>query len=62
MAASGSGNRRVSFGSIPDFNHAGEGVLLSGVIPGSPAEKAGLKEGDLLVEFGGAPIEDLRGL
>ncbi len=61
VTTSGSGARRVSFGSIPDFNHTGEGVLLSGVIPGSPAEKAGLKEGDLLVEFEGAPVEDLRG-
>lgn len=52
--------RRVSFGSIPDFNHAGEGVLLSGVIPGSPAEKAGLQQGDLIVEFAGVAIEDLR--
>ncbi len=59
--ASGGGGRRVSFGSIPDFNHTGDGVLLSGVIPGSPAEKAGLKEGDLIVEFAGTPVEDLRG-
>ena len=61
VPAAGDVSRRVSFGSIPDFNHTGEGVLLSGVIPGSPAEKAGLKEGDLLVEFEGAPVEDLRG-
>jgi hypothetical protein len=54
------GGRRVSFGSIPDFNHEGAGVLLSGVIPGSPAAKAGLQEGDLLVEFAGVGVEDLR--
>jgi hypothetical protein len=52
--------RRVSFGSIPDFNFTGKGVLLSGVIPGSPAETAGLKEGDTLVEFAGVAIEDLH--
>jgi hypothetical protein len=57
--AGGSG-RRVSFGSIPDFNYTGEGVRLSGVIPGSPAEKAGLKEGDLVVEFAGVGVADLR--
>jgi hypothetical protein len=57
--AGGSG-RRVSFGSIPDFNYTGEGVRVSGVIPGSPAEKAGLKEGDLLVEFAGVAVDDLR--
>lgn len=54
------GQRRVSFGSIPDFNYTGEGVRVSGVIPGSPAEQAGLKEGDLLVEFAGVAVEDLR--
>jgi hypothetical protein len=58
-APSGSTGRRVSFGSIPDFNHEGAGVLLSGVIPGSAAEKAGLKAGDLLVEFAGVEIENL---
>jgi hypothetical protein len=57
---SGGSGRRVSFGSIPDFNYTGEGVRVSGVIPGSPAEKAGLKEGDLLVEFAEVAIEDLR--
>ena len=53
------GRRRVSFGSIPDFQRQGEGVALTGVIPGSPADEAGLQEGDVIVEFGGAPIEDL---
>lgn len=56
---SGGSARRVSFGSIPDFNYDGEGVRLSGVIPGSPAENAGLKEGDLLVEFAGVSVSDL---
>jgi len=57
---SGGSGRRVSFGSIPDFNYTGEGVRVSGVIPGSPAEQAGLKEGDLLVEFAGVAVDDLR--
>jgi aminopeptidase N len=57
---SGGSGRRVSFGSIPDFNYTGEGVRVSGVLPGSPAEKAGIKEGDLLVEFAGVTVEDLR--
>ena len=58
-APSSGGGRRVSFGSIPDFNYTGEGVRVSGVIPGSPAEKAGIQEGDLLVEFAGIAVEDL---
>jgi len=56
----GGSGRRVSFGSIPDFNYSGEGVRVSGVIPGSPAEKAGLKTGDVLVEFAGVAVDDLR--
>jgi len=58
--AAGGSARRVSFGSIPDFNYSGKGVRVSGVIPGSPAEKAGLKEGDILVEFAGVAVDDLR--
>ena len=53
------GKRKVSFGSIPDFKFQGEGVKLSGVIPGSPAAAAGLEEGDLITGFGGAPVTDL---
>jgi S1-C subfamily serine protease len=59
-AGGGGTGRRVSFGSIPDFNYTGEGVRLSGVIPGSPAQKAGLEEGDVVVEFAGVAVEDLR--
>ena len=47
------------FGSIPDFGDAGGGVLLADVRPGSPAAKAGLQAGDLLVEFDGKPIQNL---
>ena len=34
-------------------------MRLSGVTPGGPADKAGLKAGDLVVEFGGKTIGDL---
>jgi len=36
----------------------GEGVLISEVIEGSPAEKAGLKPGDVIVELDGTKITD----
>ena len=55
----GGPRRRVSVGTIPDFNHSGGGVLIAGVIPGSPAEKVGMKKGDLLVEVAGTPVDDL---
>ena len=50
----------MSFGSVPDFAFPGPGVKLSGVTPGSPAEKAGLREGDVLLKLGDAEVTDLR--
>jgi hypothetical protein len=47
------------FGSIPDFGGPANGVRFSGVRDDSPAAKAGFKAGDVLVEFGGKPIQNL---
>lgn len=38
------------------------GALVSDVVPGSPAEKAGLKRGDVIAEFNGKPIKEHREL
>jgi len=51
--------RRISVGTVPDFSFQGQGVKISSVIPNSPAAKAGLKEGDILVEISDSPINDL---
>ena len=51
--------RRVSFGSIPDFSQESGGILLSGVVPGSAAEEAGLTAGDRLVEIDGTALETI---
>jgi membrane-associated protease RseP (regulator of RpoE activity) len=47
------------FGSIPDFGEIENGVKFADVKPGSPAAKAGLKAGDILVQFGDKPIKNL---
>jgi S1-C subfamily serine protease len=47
------------FGSIPDFAEPPTGVRLSDVREGSPAGKAGLKAGDILIEFDGKPVQNL---
>ena len=39
-----------------------KGVLLSGVLDGGPAERGGLKPGDVLVSVNAKPIDDVRGL
>jgi Tol biopolymer transport system component len=49
-------------GTIPDFSameSAAGGVKLADVRSGGPADKAGIKGGDVLVEMGGTRIENL---
>ena len=60
-AAARSGGPQPSMGTIPDMG-AGDvpGLRLSGVSPGSAAEHAGLRTGDVIVEFDGQTITDLQ--
>jgi hypothetical protein len=58
-SGSGGGGYGAYFGSIPDFGQVENGVKFSDVKPGSPAAKAGLKAGDVLVQFGDRPIKNL---
>ena len=55
----GGGGYGPYFGSIPDFGQEENGVKFSDVRPGSPANKAGFKAGDILVQFGSMPIKNL---
>ena len=50
---------RAYLGTIPDYTTEGTGVKLSGVRAGGPADKAGLKGGDVIVEFGGQKIANI---
>ncbi len=50
---------RTYLGTIPDYTTEVKGVKLSGVRGGSPAEKAGLKGGDVIVEFAGQKITNI---
>ena len=47
---------RPFFGSIPDFTREEPGYPISGVIHGSPAERCGLRGGDIIVRFGKSNI------
>ena len=54
---------RDSLGIIPDFSEtASAGVRLGGVRPGSPAERAGLRGGDVIVRFANVTIRTLEDL
>lgn len=41
---------------------APRGALISAVTPEGPAEKAGLKQGDIVTAFDGKPVEDMKRL
>jgi len=58
-ATGAGGGYGAYFGSIPDMGSEIEGVKFADVRDASPAAKAGLKRGDILVEFAGAPIKNL---
>jgi membrane-associated protease RseP (regulator of RpoE activity) len=59
----GPGGSRVTLGVVPDYgNEVEKGVKISGTVPGSPAEAAGLKAGDVIVQFGKDKIDSLYGL
>jgi hypothetical protein len=53
--------RRAALGTVPDFAYPGPGVRVEDLVPGSAAEAAGLRAGDVLVAFDGKPIDGLRG-
>ncbi|UCF66619.1 MAG: M20/M25/M40 family metallo-hydrolase [Acidobacteriota bacterium] len=55
-----SGERRVSLGTLPDFTFAGPGVKIERVMPDTPAAKAGLAAGDLILAIDGQQIGDVR--
>jgi len=57
--AGGRETLRAYLGTIPDYTTDVKGVKLSGVRGASPAEKAGLKGGDVIVEFAGQKIANI---
>lgn len=50
---------RAYTGTVPDYASEVEGLLLSNVIEGGPAAAAGLRGGDVIVEFAGRAITNI---
>ncbi len=50
----------VTLGIMPDYTFNGSGVRADGVSDGRPAQKAGLKAGDVIVQLGDYPVPDLE--
>ena len=64
-SASDSASRRgfrVTFGIVPDYSEDENGLKISGTRPASPAEKAGLKGGDVITKFRGKDIKSIYDL
>lgn len=50
---------RVYVGTVPDFAGEVDGYKLGGVTDGSPAAKAGLQAGDIIIQFGEKKISNI---
>jgi hypothetical protein len=60
--AGAGGGYGAYLGTVPDFTPVARGVLLGGVSPGSPAEQAGLRKGDVLLGLGTHDVKDLQAM
>jgi hypothetical protein len=49
----------VSLGVMPDYIAEVKGMRIDGVSANRPAERAGIKAGDIVIEMGGKPINDI---
>jgi membrane-associated protease RseP (regulator of RpoE activity) len=56
------GQRGPRMGIVPDFGFEGKGARISAVSPDTPAAKAGLAEGDVIVEFNGKAVDGMTAL
>lgn len=61
-SASSASGYGAYLGTVPDMSDSPGGVRLTGVRAGSPAEKAGLKGNDIIVQIGETRVPDLQGM
>ena len=50
----------VTLGIMPDYAYSGSGVKVDGISDDKPAQKAGLKEGDVIVQLGDYNVSSLE--
>lgn len=50
---------KVTLGVMPDYSFSGEGMRIDAVTKGRPAEKAGLKRDDIVIQMGNFKVKDM---
>jgi hypothetical protein len=61
-SASSTSGYGAYLGTVPDMAENPGGVRLTGVRAGSPAERAGLRGNDIIVQIGEMPVPDLQAM
>jgi S1-C subfamily serine protease len=56
------GGFRTRFGSQPDYSYPGPGLRLAGTSPNSPAERAGLLPGDVVMTLDEVRVDSVYDL
>ena len=51
---------KVTLGVMPDYSYTGKGLRIDGVTDGKPASKAGLKQGDIIIQLGKTDIDNIK--
>ena len=50
---------KVGLGVIPDYMFDGKGMRIDGISEDKPAQKAGLKKGDIVIKLGDSTVTNM---
>jgi C-terminal processing protease CtpA/Prc len=51
---------KVTLGIMPDYAFEGKGLRVDGVTEGKPASKAGLMQGDIIIQLGEYKVQEIQ--
>lgn len=58
---SGAPKFSVTLGVMPDYTYESGGMRIDAVTAGKTADKAGIEKGDIVIQMGNMPVEDMMG-
>lgn len=56
----GKGGFKVTMGIMPDYTYEGKGLHVDGVSDGKAAAKAGVQKGDIIIQLGEFPVNNVQ--